>query len=407
MFAFALMAYVQRTSLSIAAERIMPDLHLSQMQIGWLMWAFTVAYTLFQIPGGALGQRYGARNTYFAIGLISCAATIATPLAPAVLTGAALYFALLLAQASLGASQGPVFPVFAGVMESWFPANRWSLVNGLQTAGMNIGAAITPPLIVLLEGRLGWRGALLWVGAPTMLLTLGWLWYGRNSPREHPSVSPDEIAELGGGTDNAPIALTFARLLGVAANRNVLLLALSYLCMNYAFYLLQNWSFLYLIQERHFNALSGGFLAILPPIGAAIGAAAGGALGDRFAGRLGARWGYRLLPLLSLPIAGALLLVAVGISSPYSAVGALTLAFAAVEINEGSYWAATMRVARADTMAATGVLNTGGNLGGVVGIPIVAYLSGHGSWHTAFASGAGFAVAAALLWLLIDAEDRQ
>jgi ACS family glucarate transporter-like MFS transporter len=61
MFAFAFMSYVQRSSLSVAAERIMPELHLSKTQIGAMMWAFTVAYTLFQVPGGALGQRFGAR----------------------------------------------------------------------------------------------------------------------------------------------------------------------------------------------------------------------------------------------------------------------------------------------------------------------------------------------------------
>jgi hypothetical protein len=48
-------------------------------------------------------------------------------------------------------------------------------------------------------------------------------------------------------------------------------------------------------------------------------------------------------------------------------------------------------------------MNTGGSLGGVVGIPIVAYLSGHGAWNTSFLLGTGFALASAAAWLLIDA----
>jgi MFS family permease len=82
----------------------------------------------------------------------------------------------------------------------------------------------------------------------------------------------------------------------------------------------------------------------------------------------------------------------------------LTVASACVEFNEGSYWAATMLIARADTMAASGVLNMLGNLGGVVGIPIVAWLTGRGNWYGAFALGAGFALLGAALWLLIDAD---
>ena len=404
MFAFAFMSYVQRSSLSVAAERIMPELHLSKVQIGWMMWAFTVAYTVFQVPGGALGQRVGARAAYFAVGVVAFLAVIATPLAPLVLTGLALFIALLLAQALLGMSQGPVFPVFAGVVEAWFPQSRWSLANGLQTAGMNIGAAITPPLIVLLERAFGWQGALLWIGLPTLLLALGWLWYGRDRPREHRAVTPQELAELGELAGEVAPPLTMRRLLRVAADRDVLLLAVSYLCMNYAFYLLQNWSFLYLIDERHFTALEGGFLAALPPVGAAVGSAAGGALGDHYALRYGARRGYRLVPLVALPAAGALLLLAVHVNSAYAAVGALAVAFAAVELTEGPYWAATMQVARADTMAATGVLNTGGNLGGVVGIPIVTYFWNQGAWTAAFATGTVFALVAAGLWLIVDPD---
>ena len=47
-----------------------------------------------------------------------------------------------------------------------------------------------------------------------------------------------------------------------------------------------------------------------------------------------------------------------------------------------------------------------GSLAGVVGIPIVAYLSGHGAWNTAFLLGTGFALASAVAWLFIDARRR-
>jgi sugar phosphate permease len=85
---------------------------------------------------------------------------------------------------------------------------------------------------------------------------------------------------------------------------------------------------------------------------------------------------------------------------------ALTAAFGAIEINEGAYWAATMHVAGADTGAATGVLNTGGNVGGIVCQPIIAALSGAGLWNAAFASGSLFALAAAGAWLVIDCGQR-
>jgi sugar phosphate permease len=405
LFGFGFLAYLQQKSITVAAARMMPDLALSQVQIGWIEWAFVLGYGLFQLPGGIFGQRYGARRTFVAISLAAFLATVATPLAPYMLGGVFLFAALLLVQLLLGCSQAAIFPVSAGVFEVWFPPRQWTSVQGLQTMGLSLGAALTPPLIATLMSTMGWQRALLWASLPAVGLISLWAWYGRDTPREHPAVVPGELAEIGPQAavpiDNNLSAL---QLLGILKNRNVLLLAGSYLCMNYSFYLLSNWVFLYLVQEREFSVLESGWLASTPPLAAALGAGVGGLITGVLCRRLGDRWGYRLVPLISLPIAGVLLLVSVGAGNPYWAVAGLALCFAAVELNEGAYWGAAMRVGRGDTMAVSGVMNTGGNLGGIVGIPIVAYLSGAHLWHTAFFVGAAFAFASAIAWLGIEVE---
>ncbi len=406
MFLFAMLSYVQRTSILDAAVYIEPQLHLSQLEITVLGQAFVVFYMLMQIPAGVFGQKYGARATYFLVGLVGLAATIATPVAPMVLTGGALFAMLALSQAVLGVSQAPVFPVFAGVCEPWFPSSQWSFANGLQSSGMTLGTAVTPIVIVLLTEHFGWQGALLWIAVPATALTLLWVWYGRNSPKEHKSVTAEEIAELGDVAADKPQPMTLARLRRIGFDRNVLLLAISYAAMNYMFYLLAYFPFLYLAQKRHLTDLQSGWLAMVPPIGAAIGSAVGGALSDRAVRRYGVRRGYAVVPLVSLPLAGVALIVAINCDSAYAAIAALAFAFAGAEITEGPYWAATMQIARSDTMAATGVLNTGGNLGGFIALPIIGYLSDHGHWDAAIATGTGFAVVAATLWLLVDPSRR-
>lgn len=145
------------------------------------------------------------------------------------------------------------------------------------------------------------------------------------------------------------------------------LLAFSYFCFNYVFYLIGTWSFRYIVQARDFTGLESGFAGMLPWIGAGIGAGIGGYLSDGFA---------------------------------------LMATFFMVELNEGAYWAATMRVARADTGAATGVLNTGGNFAGIVSAPIIGALSGAGNWNLTFMIGTGFAFVAAVCWLMIDPDRR-
>lgn len=405
LFAFGLIAYVQRTGVTVAAERMMPDLHLTQLQIGWIEQAFVIGYALFQLPGGLIGQRVGARMAFTVFGLMAFAAVIATPAAPELLSGSALFLLLVGSQFMLGIAQGCIFPVSNGVFEAWFPARQWALALGAQNMGLNLGAALTPPLIAVLMTRVGWQQALAWSTIPPVLVIGLWAWYARDTPREHPSVSAAELAELG-ETAQATVddKITLRRLLRLLAHRNSALLALSYLAMNYSFYLLSNWCFLYLIQQRHFSVLQSGWLSMAPPVVAGVGSGIGGIVTGRLCARFGAAWGFRGVPLVALPIVAVLLLVAGWTSNAYVAVAALTACFGFVEINEAAYWAASMAVGRNDSMAIGGVLNTGGILGGIIGIPVVAWLSGRHAWGAAFAIGSACAVAAAVLWLGIDAD---
>ena len=403
LFGFGFVAYVQQRSLTIASYKMMPDLGLTQMQIGWLETALLIGYTAMQFPGGVIGQRLGARFTFVLIGLIAFTACMVTPLAPLLWQGSALLGVLFAVQLVLGSAQAPIFPVSAGVFESWFTVERWPLVQGLQSLGLGLGASLTPPLIAWLMSAFDWRRALAWTTLPGLILIAWWAWYGRNSPAEHPSVSAEELAELGPTPPpRADSSISWSRIWTLMRNRDVLVLTASYLCMNYVYYLLANWCFLYLVQERHFTVLESGALASTPPLAAAVGAGVGGWLASVLGTRYGIRRGLRILPLISLPAAGVLLFLAVDAANPYFAVAALALCFACVELNEGPYWAAIMHVGRADTMAAAGLLNTGGNAGGLVATPVVAYLSGHHAWTPAFLIGAGFAVASAAGWLLVD-----
>ena len=368
------------------------------------MQAFVLGYAIFQLPGGIIGQRLGARMTFVIIGIAAFLATLAMPLVPEFFQGAALIAALFGVQLVLGLSQGAIFPISAGVFEAWFPAKRWALVQGLQTAGLGLGAAVTPPLIVYLMGRLGWQRGLAWASLPAVALIALWAWYGRNTPREHPAISARELAEIGSQPPTHS-SVSVKQLLTLAADRNVMLLFISYMSMNYTFYLLSNWVVLYLVQERHFSLLESGWLAMAPPLAAALGAGVGGAITGALAQRFGSLWGYRILPLVALIAGAVLLLVAVNASNPYLAVAALASCFGAVELTEGAYWGAGMAVGRGDTMAVCGIMNTGGNLGGIIGIPIVGYFSGLHAWNTAFFIGVGFAIVSALAWLGIRVDE--
>src|SRR5258708_5567346 len=99
---------------------MMPDLGLSQVQIGALETAFIAGYTVMQFPGGIIGQRLGARMMFVVIGLAAVASTMAMPIAPWLLQGTALFGVLAAAQFTLGCSHAPILPVSTGAFEAWF-----------------------------------------------------------------------------------------------------------------------------------------------------------------------------------------------------------------------------------------------------------------------------------------------
>jgi len=405
LFAFGFIAYLQHASITVAGVPMMAQLGLNEVQLAWIFDAFVLGYSIMQFPGGLLGQRFGARLTFVVIGLVAFVAMLATPLAPELFSGATLFAVLLVAQLILGLAQGPIFPVSAGVFEAWFRPVRWPLVQGVQSMGLQLGAAVAPLLLPSLMAAFGWQQALVWTTLPALGVILWWGRYARNTPAEHPRVSAEELAELGpSAAAGAPQPMSWARAWQLLKDPDVLLLTVSYVFMNYVYYLLSTWVVVYLVQERHFTILEGGLLATAPPLAAAVGAGVGGYAASVLSTRFGVRKGLRIIPLLSLPAAGVLQFLAADAVNAYLAVAALALCYACVELNEGPYWAAIMHVARTDSMAASGILNTGGNVGGLIGIPIVGYLARHHASTSAFLLGTALALLSAAAWLFVDPQ---
>ncbi len=402
-FGFACASYLQRQGIGIAAERMMPELGLSQVQVGWLMNAFLITYAVFQVPGGLFGQRFGARFTITVIGILSVLASVLTAAAPLIATAAFMFTTLVIARSLLGVAHGGLFPVEAGTIRHWYPVTRWSSMLGLLVTGLWTGAALASPLVASLMQAYGWQAAILLTTVPSLLLVVLWWIVVRDLPEWHPWVKPAELAEIAGNPAyDAAAPLTARRVVRVLGDPQILLVTLSYLVMNYVFYLVTFWSFLYLVQERKLSVLESGWLGALPFVVAGVAAAAGGRMADGLRRRFGDRRGARILPLVTLPLAAIFLYLTVTLANPYWAIAALCLGFGSVELNEGNYWCVAMRLAPNDAMAATAALNTGGNLGGVIGTALVATLSAQGRWDLVFTTGIVTSVVAALLWLTID-----
>jgi ACS family glucarate transporter-like MFS transporter len=408
-------SYVLRSNISIAAPAMIADLGLTEIQWGWVLAAFTTGYALFQIPGGIIGDRFGPRKALTAIAILWGLLTIATGLIPDSSAASAGFIlaSLITVRFLIGMVHAPVFPVINCSIERWFPVGGWAFPTGLSSTGLTLGFAAAAPVLVWMIAQWGWRTAFLVLSPLGFISALLWWWYSRDRPGQHPSVNAIELAQIRAGRsfdpenpadpDPQPIDddISWKQLL---KNRDILLLTISYGCMNFVFYDAFNWFFYYLVTVRDFAASDAGIMTSSQWIAGAVGAAAGGWMCDRLCKRFGLRWGCRSIVVFGMAISGVLLIIGSVTGSAYLAVTMLALCFFFNQLTEGAYWATSMAIGRRYAGTAGGVMNTGGNLMGILNSVLVPAVSAWLGWTFAMALGGVFALVGAALMLLVRVE---
>jgi ACS family glucarate transporter-like MFS transporter len=408
LFVASFVAYVLRTNMSVAGEKMMEDLGLSKIQLGAVLSAFAWGYAIFQFPGGVFGDRMGSRRALTIIAGLWGILTLATGLVPgrALASTAVIMVSLIGMRFLMGVAQAPLFPVACGgAIGSWFPVSGWAFPNGLTSTGLTLGAAATAPLVAWLMETLGWRPSF-FLTAPLAFLIAGIWWrYARDNPAGHPRVGKKELALINAGRPlperSVEDRTAWKRVL---KNRDILLLAASYFCMNYVFYIFFNWFFIYLVDVRKFEVLKGGYLASAPWMAGAVAASAGGLWCDRLCKRLGPRWGCRIPGVVGLSLVAGFLILGALAKNPYLAVAFLALSFGCTQLTEGAYWAAAIFVSGKHGSAATGVMNTGGNVVGGIGALLVPITAEAFGWVPALTTGSVFALTGVALWLFVRAD---
>ena len=399
--------YVLRTNFSVVSETMMHDLGMSEYQLGMVFSAFAAGYTLFQFPGGILGDRFGPRAVITITAVAWGVLTVLTAMMPAsgVLSVSTVVATLIVIRFLVGATQAPFFPVvIGGSIASWLPVREWGISNGLTSTGATLGAAATAPIVVWLMEAYGWRNAMLILAPTGFLIALLFRYVVCDDPADHPRVGREELDLIASdrppeGKDGETSAWKIA-----LADRNILLITCSYFCMNYVFYLFFSWFFFYLVDVKGIEAtVAGVFLALQWVLGA-VGATLGGYLCDVLVRRVGLRNGPRRLAMTVLVMAAVLLSAGAFSGNTVISIVLLCAAFCCIQISEAPFWVSTMAVAGPHATVATGILNTGANIPGIIGgltVPLTAGLFG---WPAAIALGSVFALFSALLWYLVRAD---
>src|SRR5450756_903592 len=142
--------YLDRVCISVAGPRMQEALNIGPLGWSWVTGIFTLAYAVFELPSGAMGDRIGPRKVLTRIVLWWSVFTS--------LTGTATsYLQLLTCRFLFGAGEAGAYPNTSGAIARWFPAAERGRAQGAIWMASRLGGALSPLIVVPIQARYGWR----------------------------------------------------------------------------------------------------------------------------------------------------------------------------------------------------------------------------------------------------------
>ncbi|WP_068085912.1 MFS transporter [Novosphingobium rosa] len=391
--ALSVITFVDRMAIAVTGTTIQTDMGIGPEAWGWILGAYTIAYAVFEIPSGAMGDRRGYRRELTRI-------TVWWSFFTAITAACRTAWQLGTARFLFGLGAAGAYPNMSGVLYRWFPARERARGQGVIWAASRFGGALAPLLLVPLQAAFGWRAVFLALGLAGFLWALAWRFFFHEHPGLHPRITAQEKALIGqsGAADHT--GTPWARLFGLP---QLWLISLAYFFYAFGSWFFFGWFPVWMVKGAGFTPAEMGLYAAIPFLLGMGGNLVGGYLSDAVAARIGIRRAYSRIACLCL-LATAVLLVAMSLAAGKLAVVLLAgAAFAIMDLMLPSAWAMCMAIGGRHGGVATGMMNTAGNIGGFLCTVIFGHVVAKtGDYDLPLRGVAGCVAVAALLFLVTD-----
>ena len=388
--------YIVRQNVNTAGGPIQQEFGLSNTQLGLIFSAYGIPYLLFQIIGGWTADRFGPRRTLFASGLVWAGATVLTSLA-------AGFYSLFLLRVLMGFGVGATLPTATRAMQHWVESSKRGFAQGITHAFARLGNAVTPLLVAALMAAIEWRGSFIAIGLLGFVWVAVWLWYFRDDPAEHPSITPEEIALLphrpAGPRPMVPWGSLIQRMWPVTV---------TYFCYGWCLWLYLNWLPLFFKNNYSLDIGKSAIFATGVFLAGVVGDTLGGVFSDAIFHKTG-NVRFARLSIIVLGFVGALIsLIPILYIHDISIVAiSLSSGFFFAELVIGPMWAIPMDIAPKYSGTAAGLMNTGSALAAILS-PAVAgrVIDLTGNWQLPFIMSIGVLMIGAIMAFAMHPENQ-
>lgn len=391
--------YVDRVNVSTAASVFKQELHLSNTEVGFVFSAFAYPYLLFQVIGGWVSDRFGARKALTICAIIWGGATVLTGLAGSFLT-------IVAARVLLGFGEGATFPTATRAMSDWFAEDKRAFSQGITHSSARLGNAITPPLVAWLIVAITWRGSFIILGIISITWALFWGLYFRDDPRAHKGITSQELAGipdygLRAQRKKDPVPW-------MALCKRMAPVTIVYFCYGWTLWLYLAWIPQFFLHSYKLNLGKSAFFAAGVFFAGVVGDTAGGIISDRILDKTGSRnKARRNLVVLGFLCSLACMLPILFLHDLTWAAICLSGAFFFAEFTIGPMWAIPMDIAPRFAGSASGLMNTGSALAAIVSPLIGGYIIDKtGNWDLPFLGSIVLLLLGAVLAFWMKPQDE-
>lgn len=297
----SMITYLDRVAIASAAGNIVKDLGLQSVaDMKWAFTAFALAYALFEVPTGWMGDMFGPRKSLLRIVLWWSVFTVLTAAVGLHIGPVMLGLGFLIAVRFLfGIGEAGAYPNITRALHNWLPLNERGRGQGFVWFCGKLMGGITPFLwTVLVVGTgvtpalFGWRGAFCLFGIIGVIWCIVFYKWFRNHPEEKTGVNAAELELIRKGTDAADHeAHRKVPWRKIVTNGNFLALCLMYGAQAYGWYF--NITYLPQFLEQQYHLPNSSMLGALYKGGplwmGAIGCLLGGIITDAIVRRTGNR----------------------------------------------------------------------------------------------------------------------
>lgn len=367
--------YMDRMVMTVAIPYIAKDFNLTPTGMGIVMSTFFAGYALFQIPGGMLADKFGARKIMSIAVSWWSVFTVFTGMATSLASLIVIRFLFGIGEASF---PGGSWKTIA----NWFPKKERATANSIMSSSNSLGPAIAPLFVVGIMAAFGWRQVFYFLFIPGIIVVLLIWFVVKDNPADSKMVSAEELKEIQGEDLEVEDITKKMKFKDVLKLPVVWKLFFTWFTFDIVFWGFASWIPSYLVSARGYHMVKMGIIASLPFFAGTVGCIAGGYISDKYF--VGKR---RNLIVIAELITAVCLILTYTTPNQTLAMTFLTLTGFFICIAFTGIWALPMNLLPGDVMGSSAAfINFAGQIAGFISPIVMGMLvqKAAGSFGTAF-----------------------